>query len=39
MCVVFHLFDGRGVEARGSMMGVERMDLGVSPFIEYLPRV
>ena len=27
---------GRGVEARGSMMRVERMDLGVSPFIEYL---
>lgn len=39
-CVLFSTcFGGRGVEARGSMMKVESMDLGVSPFIEYFPRV
>lgn len=38
-CVLFSTCSGgRGVEARGSMR-VESMDLGVSPFIEYLPRV
>lgn len=39
-CVLFSTCSGgRGVRARGSMMRVESMDLGVSPFIEYLPRV